>query len=318
MNIQMIFNDLSSEEISENKYYAMEKMELFLKTYATAIKSGVSRDVILTQDLNYIKLAEAYFVYNWRNDIKVLQDKKNLYQLFNSFINRTQVINDIDTNDKDFTFKDGKNSKSLLKCYLDQNIALSLGTEQFSSSEIKGTYSFVDSNYKLVENEISVPNASMPEHLSEYKIKNLIEDYNKRYQLNLSNGVEFWERKGTAFPTLVFCENIKKQINSIEKILFIDVVKKIIRLEEYFSNWNWSNFECKNIPSTSPESEETLKAYERQHTFETPFGYNVIVSYHIKGALFNSRVYFHIDYSNKKVVICSVGEHLPCITYGAG
>jgi hypothetical protein len=313
----LIINDLSLNEISENKFLAMQKMEIFLDSYICAIQSGVSREVIIASDLNVLQLSEDYHIYNWRNDIKHDPEKRHLYHVFNNMINRSQLLHHIDDLDKEFVLDDGNRSKVLLKCFVDQHIAFSFTSNRFTTPQICGSYNHLDHELNMVEEEAIVFNLALSEHVrSNLEIQTFIEEVNKQYSLNFNNNEQFWDKREVAFPSLVFCENVRKQVANLEKTALVENVKKIIRLEQYFSQWNWGAFDYRDIPCTSPESSETLKAYERQHTFTTPFGENVIVSFHIKGAAFDNRVYFHLDYIHKKVVICSVGEHLPCITYG--
>lgn len=316
--VQMMLNELSAIELSANKYEASLKMGRLLDTIKQAIDQGVSREVLLDADIdiNSLELSKDYYIYHWRNEIKNESEMRASYQFFNSILNRLIKVELPNDQTTEFIINEKDSSKTLLKCYQDEHIALSFTSKGFLDPIINGRIGYLAEDGNYFTEEARLHHISEPEHLVYFEVRDHIIKINKRNALQFNNGTAFWNKLMESYPTLVFCNNVEKQVKSLDKKLLMDCARKLIILEQYFSNWDWVNFEHKNIPNTTPESASTLSVYEDEHTFETPFGESIVVSYHIKGGAFDSRVYFHIDYTHRKVVICSIGEHLPCVTYG--
>ncbi|WIV19195.1 hypothetical protein QPK24_23255 [Paenibacillus polygoni] len=317
-NARMLLNELSSIELSKDKYQSIIKMRGLINTIKSAINQGISGSILIPEeiDFNNIELSKGYYIYHWRNEIKANPDLRSEYQLFLSILNKSEVICTNDIQEGDFILNNGDKSQSLLKCYKEQHIALSFLSKKFSESTIVGLHCFLDIDANYITEDATIYHLSTPEHVLEVEIRDIIDYLNRQDALNIRHNIELWEKKEILFPTLVFCDNVKKQILKVERILLVESIKKILILEHYFSSWDWKGFDYRDLPNTSPESESTLRTYEKQHTFRTPFGKTIIVSYHIKGAAYNNRIYFHIDYEREKIIICSIGEHLPCVTYG--
>lgn len=65
MNIEMVFNELSSVNLANDKFEARDLMSKLVITLQAAIKIGVSRSLKTQKEINSLELAPEYFC-NWR------------------------------------------------------------------------------------------------------------------------------------------------------------------------------------------------------------------------------------------------------------
>ncbi len=75
--MEMLFNELSINPLSPDKFQANDKMEKFAKTVGTARKKGF-RNIRYYQDTFHIKLSEGYSLYDWLHN----KDVPELYRNF--------------------------------------------------------------------------------------------------------------------------------------------------------------------------------------------------------------------------------------------
>lgn len=81
----------------------------------------------------------------------------------------------------------------------------------------------------------------------------------------------------------------------------------------FIDGWG-DNFSTTKIINYRRQSSITLEKFSDEHTFVID-GYKKKISSHIAGSLFHSRIYFFIDSSCEKIVVCQMGKHLPTVKY---
>lgn len=117
---------------------------------------------------------------------------------------------------------------------------------------------------------------------------------------------------------MVFHKTAINQIKNQLKGQHVKIVsRKLYELEQYFRTWDGIRFDLDAFPnrSVSPQSKETLKNYENQHTFIFENGKRIIVSYHMRyTGNIPGRIYFYPDFETKKALICSLTTKLPTVT----
>lgn len=126
----------------------------------------------------------------------------------------------------------------------------------------------------------------------------------------------FWEKKDLLFDKLIFCDNVKSQIESIADNKHFEQVLNKLKLfnQAIKETWDSGNFSYKIIkrdyPLTiSPESDGTINKYGNERTFQLPDGNSQLFDLHIK--MGDKRIHFFPDNDKKIIYIGYIGEHLP-------
>ena len=174
--------------------------------------------------------------------------------------------------------------------------------------------------YRIAHNDVSDG-----DFLYNFSTEGTISDNNEwlrsefeRFVADIKTPSQLLEKLPEAFPSLHFIETAIKQINCALTTVTVPIIaEKLFQLEKYFSAWDGKIFQPETFPprTISPESKETLRKYEKEHTFL----YNkeqILVSYHMRytGGNIPGRIYFYPDHVTKKCVICSLTTKLPTVT----
>lgn len=126
----------------------------------------------------------------------------------------------------------------------------------------------------------------------------------------------FWDKKSILFDRLVFCNNVKFQVESIaDSKHFAQVLNKLkIFNDALKESWNSGDFSYKKIRRDysliiSPETDGTINKYGRERTFQLPDGSSKIFDLHIK--MGDIRIHLFPDNTQKIIYIGYIGKHLP-------
>ena len=150
------------------------------------------------------------------------------------------------------------------------------------------------------EININIRHASKTEHLNSHKdfFKELEEE--KKLGITQDN---FWERKEEFFPTkIIFCKEVKKQINSLDKTIFqqaISILRDVENGKKNITDYNHSP------ESTSVCNDKKLKKM-RIFTYKK---IKIQFDTHLKSLPNANRMYF-LEHKNK-IYIGYIGKHLP-------
>jgi hypothetical protein len=205
------------------------------------------------------------------------------------------------------------NGIGLLTAYTNDAVSISFLYDSYWEKFILECEYFSFSNNKMYP--VQVYNLSRAKQLQENKhyLKSL-----REIELSeIETPKQLLCRLDSLFPSLVFNEVALNQLeNEVEVQHLSAILSKLIMLENYFSKWDGKKFEEDNFPtkSVSPQSKETLKRFERRHTYTFP-DRQVIVSYHIRyTGNIPGRIYFEPVNDLKKAYICSLTTKLPSVT----
>lgn len=126
----------------------------------------------------------------------------------------------------------------------------------------------------------------------------------------------FWGKRNQLFDKLIFCDNVKSQIESItENKYFNQILNKLnIFNQAIKETWNSGVFSYKLINRDysliiSPESDRTKEKYGNERTFQLPDGSSQLFDLHIK--MGDMRIHFFPDDTKKIIYIGYIGKHLP-------
>ncbi len=158
---------------------------------------------------------------------------------------------------------------------------------------------FHNNSEEISECSVEVRNVSLPEH-----IDNLGSDY---IQINITNGLNLWNRKEEIFPNLIFCKSSQtkrfiKKTNAGSNLF--DLINKLEQLQKAIE---LNDRSLKQI-SGAPRPETTTS--HRRHEEYCPDGRTIEFSSHISILPHGTRLYFHPDFDNRKCYIGYIGPHL--------
>ena len=137
--------------------------------------------------------------------------------------------------------------------------------------------------------------------------------YSELWDVDCNN---FWSKKHLLFDRLVFCNNVKSQIESITDSKHFDQVLNKLNIfnKALKESWNSGDFSYKKITRDypliiSPESAGTIRKYGNERTFQLPSGSSEIFDLHIK--MGDMRIHLFPDNTQKIIYIGYIGKHLP-------
>jgi len=152
--------------------------------------------------------------------------------------------------------------------------------------------------------DISIRHASNIEHLKEHT--EFFKDFEAYQKLGITQE-NFWERRDELFADkIIFCKEIEKQIQNIDKVVFdqaIGILRDVEKNRKEITDYNYSG------ESKSVKDDENLK----KHRYFTIDNEKVFFENHIKSLPNANRIYF-LEHK-KKIYIGYIGKHLPTKKY---
>lgn len=313
MRSELVFNDLSALGSSRDKYEAREALKNFIKLFKNA-RGRFSDRILVGRDLGSLKLLDNYTVSQCLRDLG--PHERKYVSAYYAMMNRSKKVRTEERDkDKEIVTKEDRYSDTLLYAYLENQVLISFPVDGYKESMVSLILRMLKEG-NLIEEQVQLTNISKKAHLSSRPVRTFLRDERIELLKDYCHPDLFWEHRRDLYPNMVFCENVKRHLKKIDPPTLSDNLRKVEVLYSFFRNWDWGSFDYTEIPCTSPQSADTLKRYKAEHTFETPDGKAEVFSYHIKGASHKTRVYFTLNYQKKKVIIGSIGKHLPCVRYG--
>jgi hypothetical protein len=80
MDLEMVFNELSSNTPADDIPTARKWMSGFIQVLSQATRNGVKRVLRTHEDLSSIELAPDYPIARWRNDREVNQEERSFFR----------------------------------------------------------------------------------------------------------------------------------------------------------------------------------------------------------------------------------------------
>ncbi|MBD2343749.1 hypothetical protein [Anabaena subtropica] len=317
MELDLILNELSLQNIAPNERIAQQWMSELIKTIKAFTAQGIKVNLRSQEKFNTIMLAPNYPVGRWFNDadqrergfIKALATKAPLsIDLGNS------DIQDIENNTglSEFYYE-GKLAIGLGIAHLLDTIAVSFNSDEcWNCSNIEIDTIQLNEDEEIVHEILEILHSSYGYHVNEHK-----EWIQKRIHEIVIDGEDIWNRKEELFPNLDFCEVVYKQLKNIRtRQLELQPVLKVLReLQQCTENWKTGLFDVKSHAlDESRESEPTLNKYKNERMFLCPDGEKRLFDRHIKLRFCNWRIHF-FPKEPGKVIIGYIGRHLPTVKY---
>ena len=157
-----------------------------------------------------------------------------------------------------------------------------------------------------------IPHASIIDHINTH-----LPWINKRLQVNAQSdvheGLDIWSHREEWFPHLYFCEQVKEQLQALNRghLILLPILKRLYELESYCHNWLAGPLDHSKIVSkATPESAVTLEMYSLERTFRCHDGVSRVFSWHVRLTPGAWRLYFYPLPEEHKLIIGYVGSHL--------
>lgn len=301
----MYINEKSFEDTVENKYEIRESISQLVELLYT-----LSTDYRLTNIYycgNDIPRwnSFSYPYEKWLSDPEVDRDLKR------QWMNLVRKINlyEADT-DYSFVYQDIEIAAGAEAILEDSCIISFASDKRWLSDSISGNFISLNENgNEVMETEKSVYNlwnkkqASTCEMLT-FEPKEEVESYE-----------QMWNQKEIWFPNLEFCPSVKKNLKGLEVGYIQQVWKRLSELNEYARLHGSERFDATLLKHVSPESDSTLKMYEKEHTFCDEREDRYLFSWHSRFTGVEGRVFFYPRYRENKILIGYIGKKLKNVSY---
>lgn len=309
MDLEMVFNELSLRTPATDIPTARKLMSDFIKTVLTATNQGVKKVIRTEYDLNNILLAPNYPLIRWRNDNEVQREERSFFRTLTSKAPFLIDITDLDiensVNLSEFKHQ-GEQASGLGHAFLLDALAMSVKSEpRWDCSRLELAVRRLDENAGIIDEIVEIIHASSSNHVHE----NLVWIRN-RIRTKVINGLDLWNRKEELFPSLIFCDDVGKQMQSIVpgNPMLRQIVKRLSELEVYCKSWKTGAFNADHLPcKVSPESETRLQQFEQELTFRCPDGVKRVFSLHVRMTPGAWRLHFSTESGPGKIIIGYIG-----------
>jgi len=315
MEIEMVFNELSAENLNNDKLQARDLMSELVMTLQASTKAGVSRIFRTRDDLNSLELAPEYSIVKWRNDPDVERELKSFLRSLNNrspYCDNTIVAIQAQFDLAEVSFN-GQKSEGLRFAAITQSIVISLASSpEWDKSKLLLDLEEVEPDGEMVSSKIEIKHASSKQHIEE-----ITPWIREQISSEIEDGRKLWLERSKLFERIDFCDCVEKQLIDIlagdHKL--IHIVNIFSTLNQKCQSWDVGSLSLAGLDE-SGESKSTLNNsnFRKKRTFRCPDGQERVFDRHIKLKFCNWRIHFLAE-TPGRVIIGYVGAHLPTTNY---
>ena len=279
----MVFNELSAENLNNDKSQARDLMSELVMTLQASTKVGVSRIFRTSDDMNSIELAPGYSIAKWRNDPDVERELKSFLRSLNNRSpycdNITLAIQDqFDRADASFN---GQKSKGLRFAAITQSIAISLASSpEWDKSILLLDLEEIEPDGEMIYSKIEIKHASYKQHIEE-----ITPWIRAQISSDIEDGRQLWLERSKLFDRIDFCDCVEKQLIDIlaGEPKLIHIVNILSTLNQKCQFWDAGSLSLEGLDE-SGESESTMNNLNlrKKRTFRCPDGQERVFERHIK------------------------------------
>lgn len=316
MDLEMVLNELSIKTPADNIHTARYWMSELIDTVRAASEAGVRRALRTHIDINFTVLADDYPLVRWRNDNDVDLEARRYFRLL---VTQYPPLTDLPKLENEILAQDffymGDQASGLGVAYLLEGLAISFFSEpKWDSNTIRGIdRQWLEDDVNLLTDTIQVHHASRSQHILE-----LSEWIRDRLRTAIQSGENLWNRRNELFPSLIFCENIKRQVCNLHagNPLLRQIIKRLFEIDNYCRGWEIGPFDPDNLPfKATGENEATMNKYEKERTFNCPNNGEIAFVWHGRITPGAWRIYFDPSPGPGRMYIGYIGPKLPSVDY---
>ncbi|HBB31994.1 MAG TPA: hypothetical protein DDZ80_09235 [Cyanobacteria bacterium UBA8803] len=310
MDLEMVLNELSLRTPAADIPTARQLMSELIRTVRQATVSGVKRVLRTSDDINTIELAPDYPVARWRNDNGVNREERSFFRTLTTkapfWTDIAEAIkNNFDLSD---VIHQGEEARGLCFALVSDALPVSLNSEaRWNHSRLELTVTRLEDE-ELIEEHLEIIHASCRHHIQEHT-----DWIQKRIRIEVIDGLDLWKRREELFTSLEFCDNVGKQIQSLNigNPMLRQVVKRLYELDDYCKIWASGSFNPDNLPSkATPESDTRLQQFQQELIIRCPDGEKRIFSLHVRMTPGAWRLHFCVESGPGKIIIGYIGPKI--------
>ena len=317
MTLSLIFNDLSLRYPVPDRQTARKLMTEFVVTLQTAVEHNVTV-LRMRENFGDIVLSPNYPLHAWFDDNRVDKDESEFLLIYStqySFIRpydedlRDNSEFQSDRNLFEGNFR-GEKAEGLSFAHLLNGLALSILSEPCWDTPLLDLdcRELDPESEEISEFRENLPHVSRSRHVSDDHAAWIEE----RIRASIRTGSELLQRASILFPNLVFCKDVRKQIedSAASSMPLPGVLEHLFELEKLANAWEQGDFNYHDIHHASRESPSTMGKYGKQRRFVCPDGQRRTFEWHLKSLPSPWRIHIWADSRQKKILIGYVGRHL--------
>jgi len=310
MDLEMVLNELSLGAHADNVQTAQQWMSDLIATARTAAEVGVNPILRTHSEFYATVLAPNYSLSDWLVDVKVDREESRFILLSTKTPFLAEINNaEIEDKNQRYEFRyEGQLTEGLGIAFLLDSLALSLRSEsRWEPNSLMLEAIWLEDDSNLNSETVTVIHASQLEHIHGHLT--WIQD---RLSKSVRDGLDLWNRRSELFPCLDFCENVRRQIESLGKgdPMLQQVKNKLFELENYCKTWTTGAFSLKSLRNATPESQSRLQQFKQQLTFRCPDGIERIFSLHVSITPGAWRLHFSEKLGPGKIIIGYIGPKI--------
>lgn len=313
-----MFNELSVQE-TESKQIARLVLADFVNATVRATELGFTELRLYEKalpNLYSISLHGTYNIDHWLNDREVGKDLQDRFRLLvtSSPLIRDEEFREFEFYSRSEFFKKTNDvshqvwGMGAAHIYNTLSIGLST-TNDWRKNLISIQHYYLNQNGDDNINQVTIRHISNIQTLETH-----LEWWEKLKFESLKKSAELWDRREEFFPNLIFCQEVKTQLQKIgvSKTLS-QIIERLRSLDQYTKLWSEGSFSYEDTKKKtnlriSPESQSTINKFGTQRKFFIPGLGKILFDLHIKAG--DLRFHFYPDNNTKKIYIGYIGKHL--------
>lgn len=296
----MYLNERAWNECQDNSYVTREALHEFLKVYMELSYAYHAEGIYVPAGQELQLKSTIYPIAKWMADV----DKDERMRLL-AFWNKRIIYQP----EEEFeVLYQEKPMIGATEAVLSDSFVISpCFIEEWKTEQIMGRLYTISEDD---EEEVSVINIYDESQLKSNEIQRILLQCREKPVYSYE---DLWKRRSELFPMLSFCPSVEDDLKQLETSYIHQVQKKLMELELYCERNLGKPFRRELLSKTSPESEETLKKYEKEHTFIDADGKKYLASWHMRFTGIPGRIFFVPDYSQDSMLVCYIGKKLKTI-----
>lgn len=315
MMLELVFNGRSLKVPSPHRYAARCLMSRLVEVLRVAPNHGFGKGIRTSEAFPTLELAPNYTLQSWTVDREVNRDER-MFVLYLATRSPFLIGAAPEIQEREHLVEVVLGDDSALEwgaAFLLDLPLVSVCQGPWEAAELNAICRSLDSTESVVTESCVLRNVSKPVHFLEHE--NWIAERKIR---SLDCLEDLWNRRDELFPHLVFCQEVKDQLFSIQRgdAHFQSLIERLFQLQKYFGNWESGSFEKSAFAKCNPTSNATRETYGRRYYFTCPDGMKVFCGWHLYLTPGAWRIYFHPDADKRRCIIGHIGAKLPSVLYG--
>jgi hypothetical protein len=303
----IVANELSFVTVPD-RHAARRHLDRFVATLRRAVGHGAERGLRSPVPLGPLPLAPDYVFSQWRNDAEVDVEARRWVRSLQincpaigpsdgaAVLEREQLSE----------FRCGADpARGLGTAWLLDGLCVSLGADArwTAAPELPVVADTIDAECNFSRETVTVRHACAPEHADAHA------DWLGLRDAEIASPLELWERRAELFPGLVFCDDVRAQLEAIDRgaPVLRQIVEKLRLLDRHFRQWD-GVFEPDALGvKVTMESESTMQQFAAERTFRCPDEVERTFEWHVRMTPGAWRLYFFPDAATRRAIVGYVG-----------